>query len=51
MVMTEVGRVKMEMTQQLSKFEGERQMTSELRDKLNKADRELSGNCLLQIMF
>ncbi|XP_064604350.1 leucine-rich repeat-containing protein 45-like [Liolophura sinensis] len=45
-VMTEVGKVKMEMTQQLSKFEGERQMTSELRDKLDKADRELSEQLL-----
>lgn len=44
--MAEVGKVKMELNQTLTKLDGERSVHSELREKLSQADRELSDQLL-----
>ena len=41
--MAEVGKVKIELNQVISKLEGERSVHAELREKLAQADKELSG--------
>ncbi|KAL8619252.1 hypothetical protein ACOMHN_050033 [Nucella lapillus] len=44
--MAEVGKVKLDLNQTLSKLDGERSLHSELRDKLAQADRDLSDQLL-----
>ena len=41
--MAEVGKVKIELNQVISKLEGERSVHADLREKLAQADKELSG--------
>ena len=41
--MAEVGKVKIELNQTISKLEGERSVHADLREKLAQADKELSG--------
>lgn len=52
--MAEVGKVKLDLNQALSKLDGERSVHAELREKLAQADKELSGKeitCILKIFL
>ena len=45
----EVGRVKIELNQTMSKLEGERSVHADIRDKLAQADKDLSGEGISQL--